>query len=166
MVREGRCACSVCRAYRARIGQWLFVSAATAGYPTGSFVGSGESQRKAYTAGSGNFDSRRGIGSTSAGAVGAGRCAGRSASDPVPGSGTETAHQCGHGCSCWIAPFSSIAMIDLSKVRNSYVTCGYTDLRFGIDGLAAVVTQQFGGGKPVSVLRPQDRPHQGPIQVR
>ena len=29
-------------------------------------------------------------------------------------------------------------MIDLSKVRNFYVACGYTDLRFGIDGLAAV----------------------------
>ena len=36
-------------------------------------------------------------------------------------------------------------MIDLSKVRNFYVACGYTDLRLGIDGLAAVVTQQFGG---------------------
>ena len=33
-------------------------------------------------------------------------------------------------------------MIDLSKVRNYYVACGYTDLRLGIDGLAAVVTQQ------------------------
>ena len=36
-------------------------------------------------------------------------------------------------------------MIDLSKVHNFYVACGYTDLRCGIDGLAAVVTQQFGG---------------------
>ena len=36
-------------------------------------------------------------------------------------------------------------MIDLSKVRHFYVAYGYTDLRFGIDGLAAVVTQQFGG---------------------
>ena len=36
-------------------------------------------------------------------------------------------------------------MIDLSKVRNFYVACGYTNLRYGIDGLAAVVTQQFGG---------------------
>ena len=36
-------------------------------------------------------------------------------------------------------------MIDLSKVRNYYIACGYTDLRLGIDGLAAVVTQQFGG---------------------
>ena len=36
-------------------------------------------------------------------------------------------------------------MIDLGKVRNYYIACGYTDLRLGIDGLAAVVTQQFGG---------------------
>lgn len=36
-------------------------------------------------------------------------------------------------------------MIDLSKVRNYFIACGYTDLRLGIDGLAAVVTQQFGG---------------------
>ena len=36
-------------------------------------------------------------------------------------------------------------MIDLSKVRNFYVACSYTDIRPGIDGLATVVTQQFGG---------------------
>ena len=36
-------------------------------------------------------------------------------------------------------------MMDLSKVRSSYIACGYTDLRLGIDGLAAVVTQQYGG---------------------
>ena len=36
-------------------------------------------------------------------------------------------------------------MIDLSKVRNYYVACGYTDLRRGIDGLASIVTQQYGG---------------------
>ena len=36
-------------------------------------------------------------------------------------------------------------MIDLSKVQNYFVACGYTDLRCGIDGLAAVVTQQYGG---------------------
>ena len=35
-------------------------------------------------------------------------------------------------------------MIDLSNVRNYYVACGYTDLRFGIQGLAAIVTQQYG----------------------
>ena len=35
--------------------------------------------------------------------------------------------------------------MDLSKVRNYYIACGYTDLRLGIDGLAAVVTQQYGG---------------------
>lgn len=35
-------------------------------------------------------------------------------------------------------------MIDLSIVRNYYIACGYTDLRLGIDGLAAVVvTQQY-----------------------
>lgn len=32
----------------------------------------------------------------------------------------------------------------MSKVRNYYIACGYTDLRLGIDGLAAVVTQQYG----------------------
>lgn len=36
-------------------------------------------------------------------------------------------------------------MIDLTKVRNYYIACGHTDLRLGIDGLAAVVTQQYGG---------------------
>ena len=35
-------------------------------------------------------------------------------------------------------------MIDLSKVRNYYVACGYTDLRRGIDGLASIVTLQYG----------------------
>jgi hypothetical protein len=35
-------------------------------------------------------------------------------------------------------------MIDLAKVRNYYIACGYTDLRLGIDGLVAVVTQQYG----------------------
>lgn len=38
----------------------------------------------------------------------------------------------------------SVTMIDLTKVRNYYIACGYTDLRLGIDGLAAVVTQQYG----------------------
>ena len=35
-------------------------------------------------------------------------------------------------------------MIDLSGVKNYYVACGYTDLRRGIDGLAAIVMGQFG----------------------
>ena len=35
-------------------------------------------------------------------------------------------------------------MLDLSRVRNYYVACEYTDLRRGIEGLAAIVTQQFG----------------------
>ena len=36
-------------------------------------------------------------------------------------------------------------MIDLSKVRHYYIACGYTDLRRGIDGLAAIVMEQYGG---------------------
>lgn len=34
-------------------------------------------------------------------------------------------------------------MIDLSKVERYYIACGYTDLRRGIDGLVAIVAQQF-----------------------
>ena len=45
---------------------------------------------------------------------------------------------------CCIASVHSVAMIDLTKVRNFYIACGYTDLRLGIDGLAAVVKQQYG----------------------
>ena len=36
-------------------------------------------------------------------------------------------------------------MMDLTKVRSYYIACSYTDLRLGIDGLVAVVTQQYGG---------------------
>ena len=35
-------------------------------------------------------------------------------------------------------------MIDLSRVRKYYVACGYTGLRRGIDGLVAIVCQQYG----------------------
>jgi transposase len=35
-------------------------------------------------------------------------------------------------------------MIDLGRVENYYVACGYTDLRCGIDGLAAIIIQQYG----------------------
>lgn len=35
-------------------------------------------------------------------------------------------------------------MIDLSCIRNYYVACGYTDLRRGSDGLAAIVMTQYG----------------------
>ena len=35
-------------------------------------------------------------------------------------------------------------MNDLSRVTNYYVACGYTDLRLGIDGLAAIVMTQYG----------------------
>lgn len=34
-------------------------------------------------------------------------------------------------------------MIDLSGVKNYYIACGYTDMRRGIDGLAAIVMEQF-----------------------
>ena len=33
--------------------------------------------------------------------------------------------------------------IDLTKLHGIYLVCGRTDLRRGIDGLAAVVTQQY-----------------------
>ena len=35
-------------------------------------------------------------------------------------------------------------MIDLSSIKNYYIACGYTDLRRGIDGLAQIVTLQYG----------------------
>lgn len=35
-------------------------------------------------------------------------------------------------------------MLDLSKVKNYYIACGYTDLRRGIDGLIGIVSGQFG----------------------
>lgn len=35
-------------------------------------------------------------------------------------------------------------MLDFSRVQNYYIACGYTDMRKQIDGLAAVVQQQFG----------------------
>lgn len=37
-----------------------------------------------------------------------------------------------------------VTMIDHSRVTNYYVACGYTDLRLGIDGLAAIVMTQYG----------------------
>ena len=33
-------------------------------------------------------------------------------------------------------------MIDLSRVTNYYVACGYTDLHRGIDGLAEIVSNR------------------------
>ena len=33
---------------------------------------------------------------------------------------------------------------DFTGADQVYIACGYTDLRLGIDGLAAVVTQQYG----------------------
>ena len=34
-------------------------------------------------------------------------------------------------------------MLDFSRVQNYYIACGYTDLRRGIDGLAAIVKHEF-----------------------
>lgn len=34
-------------------------------------------------------------------------------------------------------------MIDLSKVKKYYIACGHTDLRLGIEGLAAIVMLQY-----------------------
>ena len=41
-------------------------------------------------------------------------------------------------------PYRRFEMIDLGKVSNYYVACGYTDLRRGIDGLASIVNLQYG----------------------
>lgn len=35
-------------------------------------------------------------------------------------------------------------MIEASRIRRYYIACGYTDLRLGIDGLAAIVGGQYG----------------------
>ena len=35
-------------------------------------------------------------------------------------------------------------MLDMSRVRNYYIAVGYTDLRRGIDSLAAIVQLQYG----------------------
>ncbi len=68
----------------------------------------------------------------------------RSAVYPVSGSGTDAAGRDGHGGSGSGATVGAAAMIDLRQVSKYYVACGYTDLRRGIDGLAAMVTQQYG----------------------
>ena len=39
---------------------------------------------------------------------------------------------------------SADLMIDLSNIKNYYIACGYTDLRRGIDGLAQIITLQYG----------------------
>ena len=86
-------------------------------------------------------------GCAATGAVGSVACS-RSegiASNQFPRCGTETSCGSGHGCCFRAAALYTRPMIDLSKIHNYYIACGYTDLRLGIDGLAAVVTQQFGG---------------------
>ena len=63
--------------------------------------------------------------------------------DSLEGCGLEAVRSHRHGYGCGTAEIDSTAMIDLSRVRNYYVACGYTDLRRGIDGLASIVTQQY-----------------------
>lgn len=43
-------------------------------------------------------------------------------------------------------------MSDLSNFRNYYIACGYTDLRRGIDGLAQIVTLQYGNEIDENIL--------------
>ena len=69
--------------------------------------------------------------------------------------GIDTSGAGGYGCGSGASALHSVVMIDLTKVRNYYIACGYTDLRLGIDGLAAV-RKPFGRRKPVPVLRPAD----------
>ena len=47
---------------------------------------------------------------------------------------------CGNGAVAF-----KVMLTDFTGADRVYIACGYTDLRCGIDGLAAVVTQQFGG---------------------
>ena len=34
-------------------------------------------------------------------------------------------------------------MLQSSRFKRIYIACGYTDLRYGIDGLAATVRERF-----------------------
>lgn len=34
-------------------------------------------------------------------------------------------------------------LVDFKRVKHCYLVCGYTDLRKGIDGLAAIITGQY-----------------------
>lgn len=65
-------------------------------------------------------------------------------SDLVPWGRPEAHPRGGYGCCRRTSVFPSGTMINLSKILNYYITCGYIDLRLGPDGLAAVVTQQYG----------------------
>lgn len=54
---------------------------------------------------------------------------------------------------------------NVKRYSRIYLAYGYTDLRFGIDGLARVIQDHFRWIRfkrlPFSVLRQEDRPHQG-----
>ena len=94
----------------------------------------------------------------------------RYTSDPDWTGRFETAGKHGRGSGGSHSPGLTATMLDLSRVRNYYVACGYTDLRRGIEGLAAIVTQQFGQEMSEEslflVLRKTHRPHQGVILFR
>ena len=54
---------------------------------------------------------------------------------------------------------------DITVAENIYIACGYTDMRKSIDGLAAIVQQQF-QLDPFSntlflFLRKKQEPHEG-----
>lgn len=55
----------------------------------------------------------------------------------------DTSEYQSRGCRCRGIVFEA-AMLDLSNINNYYIACGYTDLRRGIDGLAQIVTLQYG----------------------
>ena len=68
----------------------------------------------------------------------------RGAAHSISWGRTNTSGAGRYGYGSGASALHSVTMIDLTKVRNYYIACGYTDLRLGIDGLAAVVTQQHG----------------------
>ena len=57
----------------------------------------------------------------------------------------ESGHLFGCGCGCGEGnlPGTEIMLSDFTGADKVYIACGYTDLRKGIDGLAAMVQQQF-----------------------
>ena len=72
----------------------------------------------------------RGVSVSTDGATEVSRCAGGAALHSVPGCGAKAARRCGHGCGGSDPAFPSVAMIDLSKVRNWYISCGLSPSYF------------------------------------
>lgn len=63
----------------------------------------------------------------------------RGAAHSISWGRTNTSGAGRYGYGSGASALHSVTMIDLTKVRNYYIACGYTDLRLGIDGLAEVV---------------------------